>query len=96
MILFFVAFPSIGCGKFGFEPSLIAQHMINEVIERLQKTTSKITVSFVLVSEQQNVYHEFVKYLQTVSLSVPATTPKISSANKLSAPSRIAYDEKSN
>lgn len=90
------AFPSIGCGKFGFDPSRIAQYMIDEALLQLLNSTSTIIVSFVLKSDQQNVYDEFVKYLQSVSRTVPATTTKLPSKSKRSVPLKIAYDEKSN
>lgn len=66
--------------------------MIDEAIGQLRRLTSKITVSFVLVSSQQNVYDEFVKYLQGMG---PAVTPKIPPTNKRHGPLKITYDEKS-
>lgn len=71
--------------------------MIDEALLQLRNSTSTMIVSFVLVSGQQNVYNEFVMYLQRVSQTSPrtTTTAKASSKSKPPAPARIAYDEKS-
>jgi hypothetical protein len=94
--LLFLAFPSVGCGKLGFDPSIIAQHMIDETQLQLKSITSKIDVSFVLLSSQQNVYDEFVKYLNTLQ-TIPATTSKIPSTrrNNKNQALQIPYDVKS-
>jgi hypothetical protein len=91
-----IAFPSVGCGKLGFDPSIIAQNMIDETQTQLKSITSKLDVSFVLLSTQQNVYDEFVKYLNTLPKTSAATSkvPSMSRSNKNHA-SKIAYDEKS-
>ncbi len=65
--------------------------MIDETQTQLKTITSKIDVSFVLVSSQQNVYDEFVKYLNTIQ-----TTSKKPSIPRQQNSSKIAYNEKSN
>jgi hypothetical protein len=91
----FLAFPSVGCGKLGFDPSSIAQHMIDATQIQLIKTNSKLDVSFILLPDQKNVYDEFVKYLngtKTTHTTVSKGFPISKTNNQL----KIPYDEKSN
>ncbi|CAM4964904.1 unnamed protein product [Rotaria socialis] len=85
-----LAFPSVGCGKLGFDPSTIAQHMIDETEAQLISNKSTLNVSFILVREQQNVYDAFVKYLNTIQRSVIQQSPKSNTNQHL----KIPYDEK--
>ncbi|CAF1299385.1 unnamed protein product [Rotaria sp. Silwood1] len=56
-----IAFPAIGCGKFGCSISLVAQAMIEEAHQKLQKHA--ISVSFVIQSERTDIYDEFQKQI---------------------------------
>lgn len=68
--------------------------MLDETHIQLQSLNSKMDVSFVLVQDQQNVYDEFVKYLNTIQTSV-STTPKTPPKPKTTNPLNIPYDVKS-
>ncbi|CAF1451106.1 unnamed protein product [Rotaria magnacalcarata] len=85
-----LAFPSVGCGKLGFDPSIIAQHMIDETEAQLISSKSTMNVSFILVQEQQNVYDAFVKYLNTIQTNVAQQSSKSKTSQHL----KIPYDEK--
>jgi hypothetical protein len=93
-ICIFLAFPSVGCGQLGFDPSIIAKHMIDETQTQLKTLNSKMDVSFILLSSQQNVYDEFVKYLNSTQ-PLSATTSKIPATSKTNSQLKIEYDEKS-
>jgi len=83
--LSFLAFPSVGCGKLGFDPALIAQHMISAAIKHLKTSKVQLELSFVLIPSQQNVYDEFVKYLN--KLSQPSTaSPTLTTNRNLKMP----------
>ncbi|CAF3919435.1 unnamed protein product, partial [Rotaria sp. Silwood1] len=56
-----IAFPAIGCGKFGCSITLVAQAMIEEAHQKLQKHA--ISVSFVIQSERTDIYDEFQKQI---------------------------------
>ncbi|CAF3645504.1 unnamed protein product [Rotaria sordida] len=88
-----LAFPSVGCGKLGFDPSIIAKYMIDETHVQLINNTSNIDVSFILLPSQQNVYDAFVKHLNTIqthSKNLSKQNPK----NKTNHHSKIPYEEK--
>ncbi|CAF4001288.1 unnamed protein product [Rotaria magnacalcarata] len=89
-VRFILAFPSVGCGKLGFDPSIIAQHMIDETEAQLISSKSTMNVSFILVQEQQNVYDAFVKYLNTIQTNVAQQSSKSKTSQHL----KIPYDEK--
>ncbi|CAF1511634.1 unnamed protein product [Adineta steineri] len=80
-----IAFPSVGCGKLGFDPSIIAKYMIDETKRQLETINSKLDVSFILLPNQQNVYDEFVKYLNS---------NKTSPSNRTNNQMKISYAEK--
>ncbi|CAF3089011.1 unnamed protein product [Rotaria sp. Silwood2] len=88
-----LAFPSVGCGKFGFDPSIIAKHMIDETVVQLVSNTYNIDVSFILLSNQQNVYDAFVTYLNTIQTH-PKNLPKQNPKNTTNHHSKIPYEEK--
>ncbi|CAF1246118.1 unnamed protein product, partial [Didymodactylos carnosus] len=54
-----VAFPAIGCGKFGCPVDIVAKEMIFEAKKQLEKTKLNLRISFVMLKEQQNVFREF-------------------------------------
>ncbi|UJR31949.1 hypothetical protein I4U23_019422 [Adineta vaga] len=98
-----LAFPSVGCGKLGFDPSIIAKHMIDEALTQLGSNNNQLNVSFVLLPDQNNVYDEFVKYLQCIKPS-RTTVSKASSTTLAAAAaalttsksiihSKLSYDE---
>ena len=65
-----VAFPSIGCGQLGFDPNTIAQHMIAETHQNLKHAIqSSLTVSFVLLPDQQKIYDAFINQLNVCRLA---------------------------
>jgi len=68
--------------------------MLDETEIQLKNLNSQMTVSFILLSTQQNVYDEFVKYLNTIQ-TFPSTTSKTSSTSKTNDQLKIPYDEKS-
>ena len=41
-IYIYLAFPSIGCGKLGFDPAIIAKHMINSTQTELKKLNTNV------------------------------------------------------
>lgn len=65
--------------------------MLDETHIQLKTLNPKLTVSFILLSNQQNVYDEFVKYLNNIQTSPSSTSPKPKKNNQLN----IAYEEKS-
>ncbi|CAF0879399.1 unnamed protein product [Adineta ricciae] len=94
-----IAFPSVGCGKLGFDPSIIAKHMIDETQEQLMKLNDQLDVSFVLLPSQKNVFDEFVKYLNSIrssrtTVSNPTASASTSTIGKTSVVSKVSYDEK--
>ena len=93
--IYFLAFPSIGCGKLGFDPSIIAKHMISETKKQLTDKNLEMNISFVILSNQRNVYDEFVKYLNTIQ-EHSMTTSESLEKTKMKYQSKIPYDEKSN
>ncbi|CAF4714682.1 unnamed protein product, partial [Rotaria sp. Silwood1] len=89
-----IAFPSVGCGKFGFDPSIIAKHMIDETIIELTSNTSNIDVLFILLSQQQNVYDAFITYLNSIQID-SNNLLKQNLKTKINHHSKISYEEKS-
>ncbi|CAF0841059.1 unnamed protein product [Didymodactylos carnosus] len=62
-----IAFPAIGCGKFGIKPDIIGEAMISEAERQLIKyPKDNFSVSFVLLPQQQSVYDEFCKQLNLI------------------------------
>jgi len=62
-----LAFPSIGCGQLGYDPKQIAKYMLTEAYQQLKAHSQlSLTISFVLLPTQTNVYDAFVDQLQTV------------------------------
>ncbi|CAF0841077.1 unnamed protein product [Didymodactylos carnosus] len=61
-----IAFPAIGCGKFGVPADFIADIMIDEAENLLMKYPSKFSISFVLLPQQRPVYNEFCKQLNAL------------------------------
>ncbi|CAF1007839.1 unnamed protein product [Adineta ricciae] len=73
-----IAFPSIGCGQLGYNPKLIAEHMIGEAYKSLRiLTQSRLLVSFVLLPEASTVYDAFVDQMNTIQnkIHIPNTIP---------------------
>ena len=68
--------------------------MIDETQMQLLTNQCKIDVSFILLSTQQNVYDEFIKYLNCIR-TVPATASKPLPIRKNDKQLQILYDEKS-
>jgi len=68
--------------------------MLDETQIQLKNLNSNMNISFVLLPSQQNVYDEFVKYLNSLQ-TFPATTSKISSTNKTNNQLKFPYEEKS-
>lgn len=69
--------------------------MINETQIQLLKMNSKMNISFILLPNQQNVYDEFVKYLNSIQTLPSTIIPKLSSIKKTTDQTKIPYDEKS-
>ena len=57
-----IAFPAIGCGRFGQPPNLIAEFMVDEVFRQL--AMHSISVSFVIEPTKTHVYDEFQKRIE--------------------------------
>ncbi len=73
-----LAFPSVGCGQLGHNPKLIAEYMIGETYQQLKTAVhSHLTVSFVLLSQQENVYDAFADQLNTIKSlkAIPTSIP---------------------
>lgn len=62
-----VAFPAIGCGKFGCPIKIVAETMVKTAYEQGNKR--KISVTFVIESNRTDVYEEFQK--QVVLINPP-------------------------
>ena len=74
-----IDFPAIGCGQFGCSISLVAQTMVSEAYQKLQK--HGIPVTFVIQSERADVHDEFQKQINSLQQPPsPTETPKIISA----------------
>ena len=76
MHLFTLAFPSVGCGKLGCDPATVAKHMIDETRTQLLAYKGAMTVSFVLLASQQDVYDRFVQYLNNIPIVDGTATRK--------------------
>ncbi len=59
-----IAFPAIGCGKFGCSTSLVAQAMVGEANRK--RRTYNISISFVIQPERTDVYDEFQKQINLI------------------------------
>jgi hypothetical protein len=59
-----IAFPAIGCGKFGCSISLVAQAMVGEAHRKCR--TYNISISFVIQPERTDIYDEFQKQINMV------------------------------
>ncbi|CAF0989356.1 unnamed protein product [Adineta ricciae] len=73
-----IAFPSIGCGQLGYNPKLIAEHMIGEAYKSLKVLTqSRLSISFVLLPEASTVYDAFADQMATIQnkIHIPSTIP---------------------
>jgi len=57
-----IAFPAIGCGRFGCSISLVAQAMIEEADRQL--LMHSISVLFVIQADRVDIYDEFQKQIQ--------------------------------
>jgi hypothetical protein len=69
--------------------------MLDETQIQLKNLNSNMNISFILLPSQQNVYDEFVKYLNSIQTH-PATTSKISTSNKTNNNQlKLPYEEKS-
>jgi O-acetyl-ADP-ribose deacetylase (regulator of RNase III) len=58
-----IAIPAIGCGKHNCSLDIVVKTMVNEIKEQLKLRHLPLTVTFVIQSEQKNVYGEFCKQL---------------------------------
>ncbi len=65
-----IAFPAIGCGRFGCSISLIAQAMIREADHQL--LTHSISVVFVIQPDRMDVYDEFQQQIRSLQSSSDA------------------------
>jgi hypothetical protein len=71
-----IAFPAIGCGKFGCSISLVAQAMIGEAQRTLQK--HNLSILFVIQPERTDIYDEFQKQINMLQLpSSLSPTPEL-------------------
>ncbi|CAF1381804.1 unnamed protein product [Adineta steineri] len=73
-----IAFPAVGCGKFNFDPLLIAKYMLDETRKQIKIQKSKMNILFILLADQQIVYDAFVKHLNqmvTIDLTVNQKIP---------------------
>ncbi len=67
-----IAFPAIGCGKFGCPVDIVAQTMVEEARRKL--LTHSISVLFVIEPGKNNIYDEFQKQIN--SLQKPQLPPR--------------------
>lgn len=68
-----IAFPAVGCGKFGCSVGVVAQTMVEEAFRKT--TTNPISVSFVIQSGKNDIYDEFQKQ---INLLQQAQLPPVS------------------
>ncbi|CAF4640671.1 unnamed protein product, partial [Rotaria sp. Silwood2] len=88
-----IAFPAVGCGKFNFDPLIIAKYMLHETKKQIKTSKIKMNISFILLSNQQNVYDAFIKYLnllESVDLTVSYNNP----TKKKDDQPKIIYNKK--
>ncbi len=62
-----IAFPAIGCGRFGCSINLVAQTMIQQADRQL--LTHSISVVFVIQPDRMDVYGEFQQQIRSLQLS---------------------------
>ena len=56
-----IAFPAIGCGRFGCSINIIAQTMVGEAHRKL--SSNGISVAFVIQPDRRDIYDEFQKHI---------------------------------
>ncbi|CAF3865378.1 unnamed protein product [Rotaria magnacalcarata] len=88
-----MAFHAVGCGKMNFDASTIAKYMLRETRKELIKIKIKMNISFVLLPSEQNVYDQFVKYLNQMETVDPLVSHK-SPTKKQDDQSTMTYDRK--
>lgn len=54
-----VAFPAIGCGKYGCSIGTVVKTLVKETKHQLSTKDLQLTVKFVIQPDQQNIYEEF-------------------------------------
>ncbi|CAF1519475.1 unnamed protein product, partial [Didymodactylos carnosus] len=54
-----IALPAIGCGRFRINADIIAKMMIGEAERQLNNRQASLTISFVMLKQQQSVYDDF-------------------------------------
>nr|ACD54744.1 macro BAL-like protein [Adineta vaga] len=101
-----VAFPAIGCGRFGCSVSIVAEAMVQEAHRMLQKYS--LSILFVIEEEKINIYQEFKKQIDRLQPSVispsssaskspPMTPPRITlsrlSRSSSTSPPRLTSQE---
>ena len=71
-----IAFPAIGCGKFGCSISLVAQAMVGEAQRTLHK--HNLSILFVIQPERTDIHDEFQKQINMLQpLSSLPPTPEL-------------------
>ncbi len=74
-----IAFPAISCGQFGCSVSSVAQTMVSEAHQKLQK--HGISITFVIQPQREDIYNEFQKQINLLQQPPLSTQPvKIISA----------------
>ncbi len=56
-----IAFPAVGCGKFGCSVSIVAEAMVKEARQRMVK--HPISISFIIQPQRTDIYDEFRKQI---------------------------------
>jgi hypothetical protein len=73
-----IAFPAIGCGKFGCPVTIVAQTMVEAAYRKL--LTHSISVLFVIEPGKNNIYDEFQKQINLLQQPELLPVSKVISA----------------
>lgn len=60
-----LAFPAIGCGKYGCSIDIVVKTLVKEMRYQLSTKDLQLTVKFVIQPDQQNIYEEFCRQVLT-------------------------------
>lgn len=69
-----IAFPAIGCGKFGCSIAIIAQTMVGEAYRKLSR--NRISVAFVIQPDRKDIHDEFQKHINLLQQPQPPQIAK--------------------
>ncbi|CAF3438093.1 unnamed protein product [Rotaria sp. Silwood1] len=69
-----IAFPPIGCAHHNISTSIIIQTLINQLIYQIKNRNLSLTVKFVILPDQKEIYQEFYQHLLECEQDIePAT-----------------------